>query len=701
MSIVYRPLKQKREEIRLLELEPADKLDDPLFATLRHAELKDACFSALSYVWGDPVNDRTNIVIKYERRAREKLASKLSGKSRPTYIHSVGSNLARALRQLRQKYGRITIWTDALCVNQDPSDNTKEKDWQVPLMKSIYSQAKEVHSWLGPRHDEDPGSVRSINAAFNGAEKIWALAVRLMDSPDCLPEEDWLEACFNVANTQRLSNQMQLASTEFSIALRHAARTDSLLQSELACMTTLSQNTYFSRMWVLQEVGRARSITFHFGPKNTSHRRIFLALSLANSLRDPRGYSPTEPISSRFDHRFLGCLAARTMCMQKRSLLDVLSWAYFSDPPLHLATDPKDIIYARLGLADTSSGLRVQYGLSLVDVYTDASRFLLSEGFFEILVTFRPYEFRKGVKDEGFPSWAYDWSMKGSNKFDKYTASGSSSQRATIAPYPHSRYKHILTMKGTSIGNISSTKERFSATVLASGLHERTVVLGSLRAVSEGYSPGKKKTVMESIAGAYLKLGINVSSVDIEPLFKPRILPLASFWCWWVHWIASLMALIEDTVVQEPGVRPTSINVGELLFREGPGVLNSAFDFSRFGTKAGMLALVDYQRWTTLLSRESDSNGPEDGSISQFAESLFRSAWGMRPAVLNGGRLGYVPEDTRPQDDVVIFFGVKAPLVIRKVFKDAYKIIGPAHICGAMQGELMHAALADLEYNMI
>ncbi|KAF2034879.1 hypothetical protein EK21DRAFT_55691, partial [Setomelanomma holmii] len=115
---MYRPLRETHEEIRLLDLQPAARLDDPLRGTLRHAKLHDA-YCALSYVWGQHVGDKSNIAI---------------------------NSLAAALRHLRQKYGRITIWTDALCIDQMNKD---EKSWQVPLMKSIYSEAKEVHAWLG------------------------------------------------------------------------------------------------------------------------------------------------------------------------------------------------------------------------------------------------------------------------------------------------------------------------------------------------------------------------------------------------------------------------------------------------------------------------------------------------------------------------------------------------------------------------
>ncbi|KAL1606147.1 hypothetical protein SLS60_003548 [Paraconiothyrium brasiliense] len=701
MSIVYRPLKEKHEEIRLLDVEPANKLDAPLRATLRHAELHDAHFSALSYVWGDTVNDRSNIAIRYERSAREYLASKLRGKSAaPTYVHSIGSSLARALRHLRQKYGRLTIWTDALCINQN---DKKEKDWQVPLMKAIYSKAQEVHAWLGPRYNEEISTIRDVNAAFDLANAIWTLAARIIDSINLLTEEDWLEACFTVANAHQSSDQTHRKWTDFAVALRRAATSDHSIQNELACLRTLSQNNYFARMWILQETGRARKLTFIFGLRKIPHRPMLLALSLANSLRDSKGSSQAGNISSRFDTRFLGCLSARTTCMQKRSLRDVLASAYFSPPPLQEAGDPKDLIYARLGLAENARGITVEYGLSIPEVYTAASNFLLSEGFLEILVTFRPYRFQRGITDESFPSWAYDWSKKGFNSFDRFTASQGTTQKVSIAPYRDAKFKHVLSMTGISIGTVKVANEKFSTTVLAAGLHKATVGIGSIRAVSEELSPEKQETLVHNITSAYQQLGISIPDADVETLLSYRTLPFASFWCWWVHWIGSLVNLMNDAEAQHPDDSVPNFNVTELLFREDPGVLSRTENMKHLGTKSGVLAMIDYQRWLTLLDMESGHGGIEDTMAIQFAESLFRSAWGMRPVLLDSGRLGYAPEDTRLQlhDEVVIFHGVKAPLVIRKTTKDAYRIIGPAHICGGMQGELMDATLPGSTYKLI
>jgi hypothetical protein len=699
MSIVYRPLKKKHEEIRLLCLDPADRLNDPLHGTLQHAKLHEAYFSALSYVWGQTERDRSNISIKYERSTRQYLASKLHGNSgSPAYRHSIGSSLATALRHLRQKYGRITIWVDALCINQM---DDKEKSWQVPLMKSIYYKAKDVHAWLGPWYDENVGAIDNVNTAFDLADTVWGLVEQTKHVRNLLAENDWLEACFTVASPDQASDQAQRVWTEFSTELHRAALSDSSVQAKLASIKTLSQNAYFSRMWILQETGRASKLTFHYGLRHMSHRRILLALGLANSLRGPQLKNEFGEQLSGFDTRFLGCLSARTTCAQKRSLKDVLAGAYFSPPPLHQATDTRDLVYARLGLAEDSRGIEVNYKLSVAEVYTAASSFLLVEGSLELLVTFKPYRFQQWSSSERLPSWAYDWSNKGSNAFDKYDAARGTTQQVSIASYHDPNFKKVLTMTGFNIGHVRTTNERFSATVTGLGLHKGTVALGSLRAMAEPPSAETKQLFADHIDRAYQKLGLGFPDTDIVSLFNYQSWPFVSFWCWWLHWIASLVKLMDDAEFQHSDRRLPD-NIAELIFREVPQALDRAANMRQFGNRSGLLALVDYQRWSgLLLNRDDEYGSSKDGLAIHFAEALFRGAWGMRPAVLDTGRLGYVPEDTKPQDEVVIFLGVKAPLVIRKITKDAYKIVGPAHLCGVMQGQLIDATMLKSTYKLL
>jgi hypothetical protein len=73
----------------------------------------------------------------------------------------------------------------------------------------------------------------------------------------------------------------------------------------------------------------------------------------------------------------------------------------------------------------------------------------------------------------------------------------------------------------------------------------------------------------------------------------------------------------------------------------------------------------------------------------------------MRPLALDGGHLSYGPESAEPGDEIVIFYGVKAPLVVRKVDGTAYKILGPAHVCGVMQGQFMDTNPPGQKYVLI
>lgn len=84
-------------------------------------------YKALSYVWGDQSVRKTIEVDGTE--------------------HGVGENLWTFLNYARLNYPHVSIWIDALCINQADSS---ERNHQVKHMGTIYSQALEVLVWLGP-----------------------------------------------------------------------------------------------------------------------------------------------------------------------------------------------------------------------------------------------------------------------------------------------------------------------------------------------------------------------------------------------------------------------------------------------------------------------------------------------------------------------------------------------------------------------
>ena len=132
---LYSPLNESLLEIRPLEIVSAPD-DGKIQCKLSVVSLKtNPAFTALSYVWGDA------------KITKEIL---LDGQT-----VQVTSNLAGALEYVKQHWCRafvgrdpveFRLWVDAVCINQA---HTKERSSQVQLMRSIYSGAELVISWLG------------------------------------------------------------------------------------------------------------------------------------------------------------------------------------------------------------------------------------------------------------------------------------------------------------------------------------------------------------------------------------------------------------------------------------------------------------------------------------------------------------------------------------------------------------------------
>jgi len=125
------PLPRQTKSIRVLDLQKSQfgLRDEPLVGTLRVISLGPdrPPFNALSYVWGAPSNpvdtlDCGSQQIEITRNCRD------------------------ALRRLWEVHGAITIWVDAICINQ--TDNL-EKEYQIPIMRDVYTWAKTVYIWLG------------------------------------------------------------------------------------------------------------------------------------------------------------------------------------------------------------------------------------------------------------------------------------------------------------------------------------------------------------------------------------------------------------------------------------------------------------------------------------------------------------------------------------------------------------------------
>ncbi|PMD36218.1 HET-domain-containing protein [Hyaloscypha variabilis F] len=125
----YRPL-DKSDGIRLIYLLPALDAEAEVRCELIHTTLSNCTdiyehYTALSYVWGDPIYaktiwlDETAILVTH--------------------------NLFSALRDLRSDSRPLRIWADAICINQQDDD---EKLRQISMMGKIYSLADHTVIYL-------------------------------------------------------------------------------------------------------------------------------------------------------------------------------------------------------------------------------------------------------------------------------------------------------------------------------------------------------------------------------------------------------------------------------------------------------------------------------------------------------------------------------------------------------------------------
>lgn len=116
-----------KREIRLLHLAPSENIDDQPKCFLKNISLNDnPQYEALSYAWGDV---KVTQPINLQDVQRE-----------------ITENLEAALRQLRGNIMEKVFWVDAVCIDQNSDEG---KNYQVPLMRTIYSSAAMVRVWLG------------------------------------------------------------------------------------------------------------------------------------------------------------------------------------------------------------------------------------------------------------------------------------------------------------------------------------------------------------------------------------------------------------------------------------------------------------------------------------------------------------------------------------------------------------------------
>ncbi|KAK8066044.1 hypothetical protein PG997_012791 [Apiospora hydei] len=129
-SSIYQDLDHTRNEIRLIRISPGQRQDD-VSCQLETVSLdRRPKYDTLSYNWGN-AQDTSTIYVNDQ-------------------LVRVSANLLDALRGVRHARKTVTLWADALCIDQS---NEGEKSRQVALMGQVYRQGRQTWISLGQPDD--------------------------------------------------------------------------------------------------------------------------------------------------------------------------------------------------------------------------------------------------------------------------------------------------------------------------------------------------------------------------------------------------------------------------------------------------------------------------------------------------------------------------------------------------------------------
>jgi Heterokaryon incompatibility protein (HET) len=188
----------KDKYIRYLVLDPG-KDDESLSGCLVTAHIDRVPeFDAISYVWGSPHQ-----------------ASQINCDGK---LICLTASLRDVLRRVRLPNTVRNLWADQVCINQE---DLKERGHQVALMAKIYGKSRTTLVWLGDATDDHADEVSSLIADVNGM-----VQAQLLDH-----HGSW--------------NDMPVVSPNDTITS----------DRRWASMAKLTDCTWFSRVWVVQEAG--------------------------------------------------------------------------------------------------------------------------------------------------------------------------------------------------------------------------------------------------------------------------------------------------------------------------------------------------------------------------------------------------------------------------------------------------------------
>ncbi|KAF2006554.1 hypothetical protein P154DRAFT_421812 [Amniculicola lignicola CBS 123094] len=706
-SYRYDPLPSDTS-IRLLELIPSSSDKSVVTCSLKTFELRYAPkFSALSYTWGNPnislsrsisasisvhknrstqpsstVTKITKVVVP-ERESETTATVRRHVIICDEQIIKVTSNLRDALRMLLTLPSKDSpctpryYWIDALCMNQE---DLLERNAQVARMADIFQTAQDVIVWLGKEDDFTADALTTIERVAS------------------IPEEDWNSVLYT-----------SFYDTTY--------REPHLTPHNWLGFIALINRPWFKRAWVVQEIALAKSAIVVCGKKTFPWEKLSKTLSFikktrwyhhlhTEKLKHVSGVQKNPGVYKRLLQAKLDVGVAPIYLDETR--LKINASGRYNEyaigernrrPPLRMlldthrfskSTDPRDKVYAFLGLADRNmepfrsqpDTLTPNYRSTVQEVYTETARALLisSRNLSQLSTVQDPSQ----TKLPNLPSWVPDLSVK-------------------LDPYP-------LRFRGPVFWRANG-KLTWDPNIFTMALGDLDVQGYCLDRVDQ-VSVLTNETDDPSVSWASIvKLALALDLPYPNPGNKTHNPSRVE-----VLW----RTLITDTYRH---THPAPLETG-LLFIDY--VLNLQIrhrlmpwsSADEFQPHHSPLSDSIYPEWNTLLDLEPIDSPWNLRSYKQrltaVVECMFNGTYSpiglaqlQHELEVSGGKkrrlfktrghyLGTGPRSLRQDDEVWILHGGAVPYVLRPKANGKYQLIGEAFVYGVMHGEVQGMSLPKL-----
>jgi Heterokaryon incompatibility protein (HET) len=366
---LYQAVPLGSEDIRLVTLLPGRRKDfiacelERKFLPRERGHSEKPNYTTLSYMWGNPRNPK---------------CIQCNG-----FRLSVTRNLYSALLHLRDEHSKKVFWIDAICIDQSSID---ERNRQLQRMREIYSQSAQTVTWLGD------GSFFSRQ----GFKVTSILAdIMLRRATPRPPSTSWLRRGVEIL----------------------------LYPVYILVFMILLRRPYFTRIWIVQEVALSRNLVVACGDDTISFSDLALVAGIVSfwsegknvrnlsNILMVRALMPNAIQNGTADPSWLFAKVTNgTMKIDK----DLLSFASLFRG--NNSTDPKDKIYALLGLLEEVEGsetyeITLDYNLAVKQVYIQIAEAILKhQRHLDLFGAIRYSPSRMRWKRHGLPSWVPDWS---------------------------------------------------------------------------------------------------------------------------------------------------------------------------------------------------------------------------------------------------------------------------------------------------